>query len=229
MSGEEYLARRYCEPTSYWHCLHGLSGGNYYTYNEINFPEYWLDAVAKYIGHKPSPAAKQLHRRVEAARAEFKAKQERIYGNRKVSQTESLEDIYRKEAKAWDAFNAQKQAYLRDYLRAIETGTIETQRATRRHRCQGEGCRELLSGRATFCDICKRARNREAARAYRRRNQSCSVMSYTRGISPQNRAFGYGDTHYRESCSSPQGKTPAFTGDRGDRGARPLSSIMETT
>ena len=24
MSGEEYLAREYCEPTAYWHCLHEL-------------------------------------------------------------------------------------------------------------------------------------------------------------------------------------------------------------
>ena len=80
MSGEEYLARKYCEPKPYWHCLHGLSGGNYYSFNELNYPEYWLDAVAKYIQGKPSTALKQLHRRVEAARAEFKAKQDRAWG-----------------------------------------------------------------------------------------------------------------------------------------------------
>jgi hypothetical protein len=194
MSGEEYLARQYCEPNAYWHCLHGLARGKYYTYNEINFPEYWLDAVAKYIGAKPSAAARQLHRTVEGGRVEVKAKQDRIYGNRKVSETEGLENIYRREDKALDIFNAHKQDCLRAYLKAIETGRIETQRARRRHRCRGEGCRELLSGRARFCDICKRARNREAARVYRRRNQSCNVISYTRELSSKNSAFGYPDT-----------------------------------
>jgi hypothetical protein len=144
---------------------------------------------------------------VETARAEFKAKKDRIYGNRKVSETEGLDDIYRREDKAWDAFNAQKQDCLRAYLKAVETGKIATQRARRRHRCEGEGCRELLSGRARFCDICKRARHREAARVCRR-NQPHSVISYTREISPKNRAFGYPDTPYRRSCSSRQGKQP---------------------
>ena len=194
MSGEEYLTRKYCEPQPYWHCLHELAGGNYYTYNEINFPEYWLDAVAKYIQAQPSAAAKQLHRRVEESKAEFKARRDRIYGNRKVSETDGLEDIYRREDKVWNVFNAQKQAYLKDYLKAIETGTIERQRANRRHRCLGEDCRELLSGRARFCEICKRARNREAARVSRRRNQPRSVISYTREISLKNRAFGYPHT-----------------------------------
>jgi hypothetical protein len=217
MSGEEYLARQYCEPKPYWRCVHELAGGNYYSVNELNYPEYWLDAVAKYIDRKPSAAAKQLHRTVEAARAEFKVKQDRIYGNRNVLQRDGLEDIYRREDKAWDAFNAHKQDCLRAYLKAIETGNVERRRGRRRHRCQGEGCMELLSGRVRFCDNCKRARNREAARIYRKRNQSCSVISYTRELSPKNRALGYRDTPYRESCSSPQGKTPAFTGDREDK------------
>jgi hypothetical protein len=194
MSGEEYLARKYCEPRAYWHCLHGLSGGNYYTYIEINFPEYWLAAVGKYIGHKPSAAAKQLHRRVEAARAEFRAKQDRIYGNRKVSETEGLQNIYRREDTAWDAFNAQKRNCLRVYLNAIETGRIERQRARRRYRCQGEDCTELLSGRARFCANCQRVRNREAARVYRKAHRPCSVISYTREIRPQNRPVSYPDT-----------------------------------
>jgi hypothetical protein len=72
MSGEEYLARKYCEPKAYWRCVHELVGGNYYSVDELNYPEYWLDAVAKYTQQKPSAAAKQLHRRVEAARAEFR-------------------------------------------------------------------------------------------------------------------------------------------------------------
>jgi len=194
VSGEEYLTRKYCEPQPYWHCLHELSGGNYYGSKELNYPEYWLDAVGKYTQGKPSVAVRQLHRRLETARAEFKAKQDRIYGNRKVSETGGLENIYRREDKVWNVFNAQKQAYLKDYLKAIETGTIERQRAKRRNRCQGEDCRELLSGRARFCEICKRARNREAARVSRRRSQPCSVISYTREISLKNRAFGYPHT-----------------------------------
>ena len=229
MSGEEYLSRKYCEPKGYWYCVHELSGGSYYTFNELNFPEYWLDAVAKYIVKPPSAAAKQLHHRVELARAEFRAKQNRIYGSRKVSETEGLGDIYHRDDKAWDSFNAQKQAYLKDYLGAIETGKIEKQRAKRRHRCQGEGCSELLSGKAKFCDICKRARNREAARNYRRRNQSCSVISYTREISPKNRAFGYPDTPYRHSCASGKGKQRLLQEIGEDRNARPSSPTMETS
>ena len=222
MSGSEYLARKYCEPKPYWHCLHGLDGGQYYTYNEVNFPEYWLDAVAKYIGETPSAAAKQLHRRVEAARAEFKAKQDRIYGNRNVLQRDGLEDIYRREDKAWDAFNAHKQDCLRAYLKAIATGKIDTRRARRRHRCEGQGCRELLSGRARFCDICKRARHREAARVYRR-NQPCSVISYTREIRPKNRGFGSPDTpktfNGNQNLQALRWRKEAPTGDREDKEA----------
>ena len=220
MSGEEYLARQYCAPKPYWRCVHELSGGNHYTYNE-----YWLDAVAKYIGHEPSAAAKQLHRSIEFARGAFRAKQNRIYGNRKVSETDGLEDIYRREDKACDGFNGYKEECQRVYLKALETGKIETQRARRRHRCRGEDCMELLTGRARFCDSCNRARNREAARIYRRKNQSRSVISYTREISPQNRAIGYCDTPYRGSCGSLQGEAAVFTGDRKTKMAQPSSPI----
>jgi hypothetical protein len=230
MSGEEYLARQYCEPKPYWRCVHELAGGNYYSVNELNYPEYWLDTVAKYTRQKPSAAAKQLHRRVEAARAEFRAKQDRIYGNRKVSQTEGLEDIYRREDNAWDAFNAQKQAYLKDYLGAVETGKIEKQRARRRHRCQGEDCVELLTGRAKFCDNCKRARHREAARVYRR-NQPYSVISYTREISPENRAFGYPDTpktfRGNQNLETLRRRKEAVTGDLGDRGGLAIRRLRK--
>jgi hypothetical protein len=85
MTGEEHLARKYCEPKAYWHCLHELepSGARrYYSFDELNYPQYWLKAVAKYTQHEPSAAARQLHRRVEEARAEFRAKQEKIYGER---------------------------------------------------------------------------------------------------------------------------------------------------
>jgi len=93
VSGEEYLARQYCEPQPYWHCLQELTGGDYYSFNELSYPEHWLDVLGKYAHQRPSAAAKQLHRTVEAARAEFKVKKERIYGNRTVSQTKGLEDV----------------------------------------------------------------------------------------------------------------------------------------
>src|SRR5262249_3240194 len=120
------------------------------------------------------------------------------YGNRKVSETEGREDINRREDKAWDTFNEYKKECLKAYLKARETGKIETHRARRRHRCEGEDCMALLTGRGRFCDICKRVRNREAARVSRRRNQSCSVISYTREITPKNIAFGYRDTPNRK-------------------------------
>jgi hypothetical protein len=238
MIEEEYLVRKYCEPKAYWHCLQELGepSMSFLVLNELesagfavqNYPEYWLDAVRICTKRVPSPAAKQLHRRVEAARAEFRAKQDRIYGNRKVSETEGLEDIYRREDKAWDAFNAHKKDCLRAYLKAVETGKIETQRARRRHRCQGEGCRELLSGKARFCDICKRARNREAARVYRGRNQPCSVISYTREISPKNGAFGCPDTpktfHGNQNLQTLRGRKEALTGDWGDKRGLPEKS-----
>ena len=206
MSGEEYLARKYCEPKAYWHCLQelGESSMSFLVLNELesagfavqNYPQHWLDGVKICTKRVPSPAAKQLHCRVEAARAEFKAKQDKAWGAGNVDRA----TFEKKELSAWNTFNAQKQAYLKDYLQAIETGTIERQRANRRHRCLGEDCRELLSGRARFCDSCKRVRNREAARVYRRRNQPCRVISYTREITPKNRAFGYPDTPEKPLC-----------------------------
>src|SRR5260370_17813790 len=151
MSGEEYLARKYCEPKPYWNCLRELAGGNHYSVKELNYPEYWLDAVAKYIQSRPSDAVKQLHRRVETARAQFKAKQDRIYGNRKVSATEGLEDIYRRGDKAWDAFNAYKRDCLRAYLKALETGKIEKQSPRRGHIYQGQGCSHVQSPTGHLC------------------------------------------------------------------------------
>src|SRR5258708_21429398 len=118
MIEEEYLARKYCDPTSYWHCLQELGEPalSFIVLNELegaqfavqNYPERWLDAVELCTKRKPSRAAKQLHRRVEAARAEFMAKQDRIYRNRKVYHTAGRIDIYRRDNKAVDAFNAHK-------------------------------------------------------------------------------------------------------------------------
>jgi hypothetical protein len=172
MSGEEYLARKYCEPKAYWHCLHELepSGGRrYYTFDELNYPQSWLKAVAKYTQQEPSAAARQLHRRVEAARAEFRAKQEKIYGERTLyAISRRREDIYANEDTAWNTFNAQKQAYLRDYLKAKATGVVKRRRAGRK--C--EQCQTVtVLGRAKYCKSCAKQRQRESLRASRERKR----------------------------------------------------------
>jgi hypothetical protein len=172
LSGEEYLARKYCEPKAYWHCLHELepSGGRrYYTIDELNDPRYWLKAVAKYTQQEPSAAAKQLHRSVEAARAEFTAKQEKIYGQRTLyAISRSREDIYAKEDTAWNTFNTQKQAHLREYLRAKATGEV-IRRPTGRKCAQCMAAKVL--GRAKYCKSCAKQRQRDSLRTSRERKR----------------------------------------------------------
>ena len=172
MSGEEYLARKYCESKAYWHALHALepSGGRrYYTFDELNYPQHWLKAVAKYTQQEPSAAARQLHRRVEQARAEFRAKQEKIYGERTLyAITRSREAIYAKEDAAWDTFSAQKQAYLRDYLKAIATGIVKRKSPGRK--CEQCKTTKVL-GRAKYCESCAKQRQRESQRASRERKR----------------------------------------------------------
>jgi len=172
LSGEEYLARKYCEPKAYWHCLHELetSGGRrYYTVDELNYPQYWLKAVAKYIQQEPSAAARQLHRRVEAARAEFRAKQEKIYGQKTLyAISRNREAIYAQEDAAWNTFNAQKQGFLRDYLKATATGVVRRSPAGRK--CEQCGTVAVL-GRAKYCKACAKQRQRESQRASRERKR----------------------------------------------------------
>jgi hypothetical protein len=161
MSGEEYLARKYCEPKAYWHCTRELDGSSYYTFDEINCPQYWLKAVAKYTQQKPSAAARQLHRRVEEARAEFRAKQEKIYGERTLYAISRIrEAIYAKEDAAWNTFNAQKQAYLKGYLHSIKCGIV---RRIRGKKCISCGAAIVLR-RANYCPNCIKQRNRESKR-----------------------------------------------------------------
>ena len=160
----EYLARKYCEPKTYWHCTHGLGGSSHYTFAEINYPQNWPKVVAKYTQQEPSGAAKQLHRRVEAARADFKRKQEKAWGAGGVDR--AIFD--KKELAAWDTFNAQNQAYLRDYLKAIATGVVRRTRAGRK--CSQ--CKAVkVSGRAKYCDSCAKQRQRDSLRASRDRKR----------------------------------------------------------
>jgi hypothetical protein len=177
MSAEEHLARKYCEPKAYWHCLHELEPSGtrrYYTFEELNYPQYWLKAVAKYTQQEPSAAARQLHRRVEAARAEFRAKQEKIYGERTLyAISRSREAIYAKGDAAWNTFSAQKQAYLRDYLKAIATGLVKRKSTGRK--CKQCNTAKVL-GRARFCDLCAKQRQRESLRASRNRQRQNRLL-----------------------------------------------------
>ena len=133
MSSEEWLARLYCEPKAFWHCTKELEGSRYYTFEEINYPSNWLNVVEKYTGEKPSAAVRQLHRRVEAARSEFREKQVKAWGTRQVGSgtPERYETI---ESAAWARFNKQKQDYLADYLKAIANGSKTRRRLT--HKCE---------------------------------------------------------------------------------------------
>jgi hypothetical protein len=178
MTGEEYLARKYCDPKAYWHCLHQLEpsrGRRYYSFEELNSPQYWLKAVAKYTQQEPSAAARQLHRRVEAARVEFRAKREKIYGERSLyAISRNREAIYAKESAAWNTFNAQKQALLRDYLKAVATGVVRKKRT-------GRKCKQCntakVTGRARYCASCAKQRQRDSLRASRNRKHQNQLLA----------------------------------------------------
>jgi hypothetical protein len=190
MSGEEWLVRLYCEPKAYWHCLHQLEPSGlrrYYDFDELNYPQYWLKAVAKYTQQEPSAAARQLHRRVEAARAEFRAKREKIYGERTLYAIfRSREAIYAKEDAAWNTFNAQKQAFLRDYLKAIATGVVRRKRAGRK--CKQCNTAKVV-GRARYCDSCAKQRQRDSLRQSRNRKRQKRLLgdisSFSGGVHPE--------------------------------------------
>jgi hypothetical protein len=126
MTGEEWLARLYCEPKSFWRCTHQLDGSSYYTFDEINYPKNWLKVVAKYTQEEPSEACLQLHRNVEASRKEFREKQNKIYGERSLySIARNRKSIYEREDSAWDTFGTQKKRHLATYLKAVKTGVLE--------------------------------------------------------------------------------------------------------
>ena len=174
MSGEEWLARLYCEPKAFWHCTWQMDGSRYYAFTETNYPQNWLKVVAKYTEQEPSAAARQLHRCVEAARAEFRAKREKIYGERTLyAISRSRQAVYAKEDAAWNTFNAQKQAFLRDYLKAIATGVV-------RRKPTGRKCRQCntakVIGRARYCDSCAKQRQRDSLRTSRNRKRQNRVL-----------------------------------------------------
>ena len=160
MSGEEWLATLYCQTKAFWHCTRQLEGSRYYRFHEINYPENWLKVVEKYTGEKPSAAGRQLHRRVEAARTEFREKQVKARGNRNVgSRTPATYE--RQESFAWAIFSTQKQDFLQDYLKAIKSGKPSRRRLT--HKCKGCGEPGVRLG-FEFCGPCAKARKRESNR-----------------------------------------------------------------
>jgi hypothetical protein len=204
MSGEEWLARLYCEPKAFWHSTRQLDGSRYYTFAEINYPQNWLKIVAKYTQLEPSPAVKQLHRRVETARAEFKAKQEKAWGTGRVDR-----DRYeRLEAAAWNTFNAQKQVYLRDYLKAIATGVVRRKRTGRK--CKQCNTANVV-GRALYCDSCAKQRQRDSLRASRNRKRQKGLLGDISSFSGavQSEAF----TKAKNSKNSPLATTIAEGGE----------------
>jgi hypothetical protein len=107
---------------------------------------------------------------VEAARAEFKAKQERAWGAGGVDR----DTFEKKELAAWNTFNAQKQAYLKDYLRATETGVVVRKRTGRK--CKQCNAAKVM-GRAKYCEVCAKQRHREAVRVNKKRRRPLRVIS----------------------------------------------------
>jgi hypothetical protein len=191
---EIHLARLYCADTPFWHCSRDLAGdypegetfhvfapselmdGPRYTFDELNYPKNWLKVVRKYTQQEPSPAVRQLHRLVEESRREFKARQATAYGNRKVEKTEGMEEVYRKEDKAWDTFNAKKAELLKCYLKDVSAGEPKKKTCKRRHRCKTEDCEVLISGRSEYCSTCIKSRKRDSTHRSRHSIIQCGEI-----------------------------------------------------
>jgi hypothetical protein len=109
-------------------------------------------------------------RRVEAARTEFKAKQDRAWGAGRVDRA----TFEKKELSAWNTFAAQKKACLKDYLRAVETGLVIRRRTGRK--CTQCNAANVM-GRAKYCELCAKQRHREAVRANKKQSRSFRVIS----------------------------------------------------
>jgi hypothetical protein len=169
MTGEEQLAVLYCQPKPIWHCTRQLDPPGYYTFNEINYPENWLKVVAKYTQQQPSPAARQLHRRVEAARAELRARQDKIFPISRSTDRIGLNERYHLEDLAWDRFNRKKAAYLKDYQKTVAKGGV-LKRIRLTHKCKQCGESGVSKGRQ-FCEVCRKERARESSRKWKAKNR----------------------------------------------------------
>ncbi len=141
-TSEEDLARMYCEPAPYSHAFSGP-------------PAKWINLI-----ENSSPAARQLHRRVESARTEFQQKQDDAWGKRNVG-TQTPKRYLASEAAAWARFNRQKQDYLDDYLQSASG--IKPVRRRLTHKCEQCGEPGVKKG-FKFCVPCAKERVRESNR-----------------------------------------------------------------
>jgi PAS domain-containing protein len=167
---EQEIAKLYCEPNAYYHCVLFLQEGpeGLFTFDERNKPEKWLDAVSKYLAltgqGEVGLAAKQLHRLIEAARKEFREAQDRAWGHRKVTE-HTPEGYERKEAAAWRKFSHAKQTFLQRYDRAIKSGVVERVKRKKARICPQCG-KEPLRPRQRKCNECRRETRRERNKRY---------------------------------------------------------------
>ena len=102
-------------------------------------------------------------------------------------------EIYAKEDAAWNTFNTQKQAHLRDYLKAKATGVVRRSPAGRK--C--EQCKAVtVLGRAMYCESCAKQRQRDSQRASRERKRKKALLGDISSLSgaAQPQAFTNGQT-----------------------------------
>jgi hypothetical protein len=169
---EQELSKAYCAGRAYHHCIDWIERElprELFTFDERTKPEKWLQAITKYVavtGQAPiGPAAKQLFRSVEEARAEFRQVQDHAWGNRKIG-PHTPADYERREARAWERFNAAKQQCLAAYKEAIRTGCVKRRRQKAARFCPGCNQEPLLLGQRK-CWSCKAAARRNRNRRYR--------------------------------------------------------------
>ena len=166
ISGEEWLARLYCEPKAYWHCTKQLDGSAYYTFAEISDPAHWLAVLGRYTQVPPSIASQRLHKRVEIARGIFRAKQDGAWGVKRLVGAHTPASYERQEAAAWEVFDNEKQRALAEYLRAVKSG--RAMRRKRHHKCKQCGTPGVPLG-FQYCTACANARKRDSKRRYKDR------------------------------------------------------------
>jgi hypothetical protein len=167
---EQEIAQLYCEPRAYYHSVLFLRKApeGLFTFDELNKPEKWLEAISKYLAltgqSAISLAAKQLHRLVEEARQNFREAQDRAWGQGMLCDRVP-ESYEHRESKAWERFNHLKQQYLRRYECAVATGVVRRLRRKKPQICP-QCNEELLGPRQRKCDHCRRETRRKRNSRY---------------------------------------------------------------
>jgi hypothetical protein len=199
---EQEVAALYCEPRAYYQSVEFIAKEaplGLFTFNELNKPEKWLEAVSKYLAltgqDAISQAAKQLFRLVEEARKEFREAQDRAWGDRKV--TERTPESYEKrELAAWEKFNLAKRQCLARYGHAIATGHVTRVKRKAARICPQCKQEPLLVGRRK-CDQCRAqtrsGRNNRYASRLKDRLKTGSLL----GISRPKGAIPHGDAEHQ--------------------------------